>query len=232
MREGLFVGDLDELDFIEDVERRFGIGFDERDYPSWLTLGDVHASLVRRLGNVEQAGGGCATQMAFYRLRRAAGMGGMQARPETSLAALGLGKPGATLRTLGRCGLEVPSAASGWLGTLASFGFAIAIIALIVSALSADPAAIRWSALVLLGSAILLWLAPRHYPAGIATLGELARAVALRNPMMLKAHGAGLRPGDLWESLRAVAVDHTGLAADNIAPDTSFIQRKAKPATT
>jgi len=96
MRNGLFAGDLDEVEFIEDVERRFGIGFDERDYPIWRTL------------------------------------------------------------------------------------------------------------------------------------GELARTVAVHNVMMLKAHGAGLRPGDVWESLRAIAADHTGLSADAIRPDSPFIQQKVK----
>jgi len=228
MRNGLFAGDLDEVEFIEDVERRFGIGFGERDYPTWQTLGDVHASLMRRLGDVERKSGQCATQMAFYRLRRAAGPGNARARPETSLAGLDLGKPDATLRQLGRCGLELPSADHGWLGITALFAAMIAVLGIAAGPLSSDPTTIRWSMLALIGCALLFWAASRSYPKGVTTLGELARTVAFRNVMMLKAHGAGLRPGDVWESLRAIAADHTGLSADAIRPDSPFIQQKMK----
>jgi hypothetical protein len=230
MKKGLFVGDLDEVDFIQDVERRFGVGFDETDYATWLTLGDVHASLLRRMGGIEQRGGPCATQMAFYRLRRAAGDANRRATPETPLAELGLGKPRATLRTLARCGFDVPTVWGGRLAMIAILVFTIAVLALIVSVIAAEPAVIRWSTFGVVGGAIILALAPKYYPRGIFTLGDLARAAARRNPMILKAHGAGLRPGELWNCLQELAADHSGIPADAITPDCLFLRQKVKRA--
>ena len=42
-------GDGDEIDAIETVERQFGIRLDKNDAGSWLTVGDVYASLLRAL---------------------------------------------------------------------------------------------------------------------------------------------------------------------------------------
>ncbi len=42
-------GDGDEVDAIENVERAFGVVLDKRDAPSWVTVGDVYASLIKAL---------------------------------------------------------------------------------------------------------------------------------------------------------------------------------------
>lgn len=44
-------GDGDEIDAIEAVENAFSIRFDQSDANSWICVGDVFASLIRRLGS-------------------------------------------------------------------------------------------------------------------------------------------------------------------------------------
>lgn len=228
MKHGLFVGDLDEVEFIEEVEHLFGVAFDETDYPNWLTLGDVHSSLARQIGKLESRGGGCATQIAFYRLRRAAGYGAKAARPGTPLAALDLGRPSKTMAALQHCGLRLPSMRMGWPGVFAGLALMIGGFVLAMSLVMWNGPLASWTATTMIASFAILCMTPKYYPRDVETLGKLAHATALRNPMMLKAHGAGLRPGDLWESLRAVASDHSGLPIDEIAADTPFIQQKMK----
>ena len=186
------MGDLDEVDFIEDVERRFGIAFDESDYAHWHTIGDVHTSLARRLGGLEQPGGACATQMTFYRLRRMAGSANANATPGTLLSTLGLGGPRRTLATLGRCGLDVPGATYGTLGSTALLGTVLTALALGIGIAKWDAVLTQVAAVGLVVSFLLLTFAPKRYSEDIETLGDLARFVARHNIMMLKAHGAGL----------------------------------------
>jgi hypothetical protein len=231
MKDGLFVGDLDEVDFIEHVEKRFGVAFDASDYPAWLTLGDIHGSLMKRLGSIEGPGGKCASQMTFYRLRRAAGSGNRRARPGTPLDTLHLGSPGETLRALARCGFGLPDAHGGWLAALAALILIGSGLALGLAAWSGDASFGRWSVLAMLLSVAIFSGAPTSYPSGVATLGDLARHVAAVNPMKLKAHGAGLRPGDLWESLRIMASEATGITKHDIRAETPFIRRKAEKQT-
>jgi hypothetical protein len=43
------LGDGDEVDAIEEVEREFGVRIDTGDAPNWVRVGDVYASLQRAL---------------------------------------------------------------------------------------------------------------------------------------------------------------------------------------
>jgi len=228
MKHGLFAGDLDEVDFIEGVEERFGVAFADIDYSSWQTLGDIHASLVAQLGDIEGTGGQCASQMTFYRLRRAAGPANKKARPDTRLEALGLGTPRKTMNDLKRCGLVSPAASFGTVGNWALLTLMLGGIGLGIAFLTRQGSWAIWSGVAVGAGTAVMKFAPRHYPRGIETLGDLAQVVARRNPMMLKAHGAGLRSGDVWESLRTMASDESGVPVAEIFPDTPFIQKKVK----
>jgi hypothetical protein len=46
--------------------------------------------------------------------------------------------------------------------------------------------------------------------------------------MILKAQGAGLRPGDLWKCLRDIAAEHTGQHAGQISYFSPFIRQSVK----
>ena len=228
MRHGLFVGDGDEIDFVQGVERTYGVGFDATDYATWRTIGDVCTSLMARVGDVESAVGKCASQMAFYRLRRAAGPANAKARTDTRLEELGLDNTRKTMQALARCGLATPSAAGGWLTALGAVSLIGAFIALGIAVLAGDWSLDLRLTVAILVLVVMLWALPQHYPVGVETLGDLATVVARRNPMILKAQGAGLRPGAIWESLRELAADESGVPADEIFPDTPLIWQKVK----
>ena len=49
-------GDGDEIDAIENVERAFGVRLDYSDARTWLTVGDVFATLKRALSDDERDG--------------------------------------------------------------------------------------------------------------------------------------------------------------------------------
>jgi hypothetical protein len=228
MRHGLFCGDLDDVEFIQAVEEQFGVGFEDTELHPCLTIGDFHAVLMGKLGDIEGAGGQCASQMAFYRLRKAAGPGNAKTRPETRLDELGLGNPKITMRALQRIGLKAPNASFGLLG---SFMIPVALLAGVgftISAFRGFATAAGWSAFALGLSVVVGIFAPRRYPEGIETLGDLAKTVALRNPMMLSAQGAGIRPGDIWLSVRDLAAEQCGIPAETIFPDTPHISQKVK----
>lgn len=212
------------------VEERFGVGFEDIAFQTCITLGDFHAVLLEKLGNIEGIGGQCASQMAFYRLRRAAGPTNEKAKPETPLDALCLGNPRTTMYALQRIGLRTPNASFGILGSIMIPVGLLAGLGFTISAFKGFALATAVSAVVLTLSIIIGILAPRSYPEGVTTLGDLAIAVARRNPMMLKAHGAGLRPGAVWESLCDLSAEHAGISPNEIFPDTPLYQRKMKDA--
>ncbi len=103
---------------------------------------------------------------------------------------------------------------------LAGLTMVAAVFGLFVAAVSGNAIPGRWAACALLAGSLAMWFAPVRYPDGISTLGDLAKRVAELNPMMLKAHGAGLRPGDIWLSLRTMAASESGMNANEIFPDT------------
>ncbi|MBO9580974.1 MAG: hypothetical protein J7498_08780 [Sphingobium sp.] len=210
------------------TEERFGVGFEDTAFQSCLTIGDFHAVLMRKLGNVEGIGGQCASQMAFYRLRRAAGPGNNRADPKTRLDQLGLGSPRKTMKALNIGGLPAPKAGLGWFGMIAAVIAIFASMAMVLTGLAGESVAMRWMAAIVAGAGMTVLFAPRRYPQDIETLGDLANAVARRNPMMLKAQGAGLRQGAVWESLRDLAAEHSGASVDEIFLDTPLYQQKAK----
>jgi hypothetical protein len=230
MAQRLFIGDLDDVDFIDDVERCFGIAFSEDAFSSCRTIGDVHRVVIASLQPALGKEGFCLTQMAFYRLRRAAGQGNCRSRPDTRLDALQLGNPQQTMRALKRCGLDMTAAEWGTFASWSAIFMAVALIVMAVSLLKADDRVAAWSTLILCLSGIALSNASRRYPMGVETLGDLARHVATRNPMMLKAQGASLREVDIWSTVRLIASESSGMPLDQIEPTTLLYSEKKQKA--
>ncbi len=79
-------GDGDEIDAIEEVERQFGIQLDTSDASTWLTVGDVYASVLRALppGSADVAD---TWRIFAQAISRETGVDPDRVRPETFLLA-------------------------------------------------------------------------------------------------------------------------------------------------
>lgn len=79
------VGDGDEIDAIEDVERVFGVVLDKADAARWITAGDVYQSLLNALASADRN----ETEMTWSRfcvaICRATGLDPTRVAPETRL---------------------------------------------------------------------------------------------------------------------------------------------------
>src|SRR3546814_13008413 len=68
-----WVGDGDDTDFFLAIERTFDLRL--RSNLPWTTFGEVSDHVVAHVAAYSGGGTTCATQMTFYRLRRAPGLG-------------------------------------------------------------------------------------------------------------------------------------------------------------
>jgi len=80
-----WVGDGDDTYFFQAIERVFDIRL--RSHLPWTTFGEARDHIVAHVAARGRGGTTCATQMTFYRLRRALGLG-RQVRPDAPLAGL------------------------------------------------------------------------------------------------------------------------------------------------
>ena len=216
------VGDGDDLDLLRDLEEVFGLRFGDETL-RWYTVGDVFAGLRQK---VVGRGHGCATAMAFYRLRRGARdtESGERFGPGTSLDVLRHGaNPRSFLKRLGsKSRLRMPSPMMTLPGKT---GFLLAVAGflglLVVGAVSRSD--LPWPMLVVLAGMGLMRLDPGRFPSGCRTLGDLAEKVAARNFGKLIAEGAAPREKHLWSALLDVLSDYAAVPASEIGPDTQLI---------
>src|SRR3546814_2352599 len=75
-----WVGDGDDTDFFLAIERTFDLRL--RSNLPWTTFGEVRDHVVAHVAAYSGGGTTCATQMTFYRLRRALGLGRHVGRSE------------------------------------------------------------------------------------------------------------------------------------------------------
>ncbi|MEX1154960.1 hypothetical protein [Parvibaculum sp.] len=222
--------DLDSVVLLREIERSFGVTFSDSEALECLTVGDAFEILERHF-LAEASEGGCATSMAFYRLRRALLDLGAQGRlrPETGLANVTGLAPRRLMDELeSRSGLRLPVVmASSWLLGL----FFLLFAGLLASALVGNG----WLALGLLVFALATWrfLIPRDggtLPNGCETLGGLARKAATLNYAQLVGQGAGVRDGDLWRVFCDLLAEHTVLPKEEIGRETFLLQKQMKTA--
>lgn len=216
------VGDLDDVELIEDVEAAFGVKLADEEIERCSTVGHVFKLIEARLPDMP-SGQSCATAMCFYRLRRA-----LQARsavalmPKTSIAALGA----VPVRELHRiiqteCGLRPPPQYITLWGCLA-----LLLVLAIPFGLSA--VGMPWWVAVPSGAlGIGLYrLAPIQLPGEVETFGDLVRIVASRSIGALARQGARLGPKEAWRAFTDVLSDHTQLSKDEVGPETLLLVPK------
>ena len=215
--------DVDE--FVDQIDRVFGVRFTVEAPLRALTMGELLVELKSRVGH--DSAGACLTSMAFYRLRTAirASFPDFPISPDSALAALPISRPASFLTSLSRAsGLSLPDAQPRWLGKIGSIAIA--------SGLFLCPAvAVFWhSWWVALGAAGaisigvgLSWLDPGAFPTSCVTVGDLARRAASRNLSHLAREGGGVREADLWPALLEAANDIGTLSRhEQIGPETGL----------
>src|SRR3546814_15780143 len=93
----------------------------------WTTFGEVRDHVVAHVAAYSGGGTTCATQMTFYRLRRALGLG-RHVGPAAPLAPLIGGKLRQAFSALeADTDLQMPATRAGWLGIVSGLCFAVAV---------------------------------------------------------------------------------------------------------
>jgi len=196
MVDALRMGDDDAVEMLIDIERTFGVVFSQADVSALSTLENLHALILRE---ARFAGGqGCATAMAFFRLRRLLEGQGLEARarPGTLLAGQFLASPRGTRAILGHAsGLVLPPLPMTRLG----LGLGLVVfVAGLVAAFALSP----WIIVVV---PALWWSIVRFDPGSWRgdweTLCALADTGAHDNYAVLVRQGARHTPATYWREL-------------------------------
>lgn len=215
-------GDGDDTAFFQAIERIFDIRL--RSHLPWTTFGEVRDHVVAQARPMH-GGTTCATQMTFYRLRRALGLG-RQVGPDAPLAGL-IGKD---LRRAfndleADTGLTMPATRAGRRGIAGGLCFVAAAAILAFTMLPPSLRIFAAGATACMG----LWLRysdRRRPPHGCETIGDLARMVAEQNRGRLARDGARLSSPEIWRIIQQLAAEESGIDPDLIGPDTTFFRSK------
>ena len=222
-----WVGDGDDTDFFLAIERTFDLRL--RSNLPWTTFGEVRTHVVAHVAAHGGGGTTCATQMTFYRLRRALGLG-RHVGPDAPLAPLIGNKLHHSFTNLeADTGLKMPATRAGWLGIVATLCFAVAV-AIVAFTTLAPPLRIFAAGASGYAGLWLRHIDRRRLPWGCETIGDLARLVTEQNRGRLAREGARLTTPDIWRIIQQLAAEESGIDPDLIGPDTTFFRQKARAA--
>lgn len=220
-------GDGDDTDFFQAIERIFDIRL--RSHLPWTTFGEVREHVVAHVEASGHGGTTCATQMTFYRLRRALGLG-RQVGPDAPLAGLIGEYLGPAFNDLeADTGLKMPTTRAGWRGIAGGLCFIAALAVLALTTLSPPLRILAAGASVYVG----LWLRHsdrRRLPHGCKTIGDLARMVTEQNRGRLARDGARLTNSEIWRIIQQLAAEESGIDPDLIGPETTFYRSRTQAA--
>ena len=216
------VGDGDDQDLIQAIEKSFDVRFGEAT-TTWATVGDIHQAIVERL-EPSAAPGRCATAMAFYDLRRAlAPLWSSTARitPGARLSDSIRQRPREVFKALQRdLGVLAPPIQLSGVGALGMLMILGGFLAVVIAFAQSVLWPVLWPIVLLLPlGCVLVRLDPGSY--GAMTVGDLARDIANQNFAHYAAKGADGRPDAVWRTLCALIKEETGRRAD-IRPQTQF----------
>lgn len=213
-------GDGDDAASIKEIDKAFALGL-PRDLLHLNTVGDLWRIIEERHLAAGEHEGGCHSAMAFYRLRSAGAVhGDPMARPSAALVRPPKTSWRAYLRMLNpAAGLRMPRAFPAVGGCL---GMVLIVLGAAVGYAGWAPA-IGWAIAVLGVSATVF--SPTSF-SGKGTLGDLARAVAERNPIALHRLGGRLRRADLWTRMTTILSHETLLEPTQIGSETRFFPER------
>lgn len=222
--------EMGDVEFIEDLERTFGVTLGQRHIGTWDTLGDVHRTLMDLVpkGSIE---GRCPTAMVFYRLRNSLqAMTGRRYGLDDSINDFIAGAPKDHLRRIAKdAQLKLPSPPPSWVGCVGIVSYGIGVLCLFV-ALAQPPFVLVAAGFFVCGYVLRSSDPGRPLPNDLSTLGALAKETALMNFTALRARGARRMPDEEWDMLTRVAIRHAQPAVPidpaSLRPETYLLQRE------
>jgi len=212
------IGDLDDVELVEDIEQAFGVSLPDGELSNCNTVGDLFDFVLARIPDRDVEADRCATAMCFYRLRRAVQSlaPSIQLRPSTPISVLrDLSVKSLYAAMQGGEGMRAPNA------YLSQWGAGSLLIAI------AGPVGLRlagtswWLACGALVVGVILYrFSPVRLPPQAKTVRDLVELVAARNIGELSAQGARLRPTEAWQALKALCSDHAAPSDGEISRET------------
>jgi hypothetical protein len=208
---------LDIVEIVIELEERFGIEIPDAEMGGVRTLGDLDAMVARRLELKGAGGDACPHVLAFPALRRAFAALGLAPLRRGDTAALlapliePVGAPALWRHLESVEQLQLPSLVSS----------APRRDAAMIAAAGVAAGTIGWATgvafigvLATIAAAIVVYtLVPRRpsvLPPGIATFGDLLRALVAHNPGRWHAAGARLDPAARWAVIVEVVSNFIG----------------------
>jgi hypothetical protein len=249
-------GDLDDVDMLCDVERRFSITVTNAEAAQLYTAGQLHDLIERKYADAGWTRA-CLSQAAFYRLRRALTAMGVatEISPQTPISVIADLEPQSVVKKWRRLAetaaldlppLETPfgpwlpepgTGARRWLNALTP----IAMVAMFVCCLvlirrnTGFSEALSWVLAVvafltaIFGVAAVWHALFRTIPRRLMTVGDLAREAAGHSFARLVAEKKGSARSDRWFALAAILRLVSGHKTA-ITRDTTFYPVNTKPA--
>jgi hypothetical protein len=215
------IGDGDDVDLLRSIEASFAVTFANDETAGWTTVGDIYQSLLT-LTPVGTEEGTCSTMMAFHRVRDVLWtMTGYSRRltPSTRLSDVVTVSPNRALRDLSvGLGIKSPPLAPSFQGTMGAYALIIGFFSIFAS-LAFPP---LWPLLSLLLAGWVM-VGTDSGTFGAMTIGDLSRAIAVRNFAQFAERGADRRPEQIWEALRMVIAQECDIPVSLICPDTRLI---------
>ena len=222
---------LDYVELVMAVEEALEIEIEDEEAQRVDTVGDLHRLAVSKLEMRREEAKNpvvCARVPAFNRIRRAlidvAGVERSAIRPATPIDTLvsRSGRREAWEKLAEHSGLRWPQlTAPAWLLWTALAASAGACVAAYLSY------RLTWSLVLVLGAVFVLILKATkplqvELQGGIATMGDLTRAVAGLNYILLTRGRETLTPEEVWDALVEIIVRQLSIDRSEIRPEASF----------
>jgi len=216
----------DRVELTEALGAAFAMRFGVAEAAACRTVGDVFQVVRSRFPSSREGVEGCATAMAFYRVRQALSDPGARSllTPSASIDGLAGRRGRRFLRKLGRrSGFQTPRWKATLVGQTGGWMMFAGLIWLLLTAIVARH---LWYTGVTVGvlGLVLVLLDPGRLPADCRTLGGLARKIAVLNFGRLHVQGAKARDRDLWAALVEILSEYTLLPKAEIHPGTLILR--------
>ncbi len=225
--------DLEGFELAQDLQASFGFKFANGEAEACRTVGDIFSVMATRYSAISVRNQGCASAMAFYRLRRALKDAGysLLLTPESRLDEIPSQSPKALFQEIRtHSGLRLPGLKPSGVWIAGCF----VILMSIAAPFALEVANTQHFRFMLLTfgistiGAILMRVDHGKLPDGCQTLGDLARKAAGLNFGQLVTLGAGPRQKDLWAALVEVLTEHSLIKREEINMETLLLQKQLR----
>jgi acyl carrier protein len=222
--------DLDGLELVEALRAAFGVTFPNKDAEKCSTVGDLYRVLLNGFNRDETGGQGCASAMAFYRIRRACFDIGISGKisPEAPLFGILNVPPKKFFGDIeSRSGLILPRLLDGSAGVIGVAVFGLSFLAFL-GILWAEHSISLYAVFAGLSGLLLRRFDRKRLPKNLKTMGDLSKAVASLNFGKLVLAGAKPREKDVWEALTEVLAMNSILPKAEIRQETVLLESQLK----